>query len=35
MSTASKIKPAKVYLEPDKNKELIVNENQGRTGVYR
>ncbi len=31
----AKIKPVEVYLEPDKDKELIVNENKGRTGIYR
>ena len=35
MSTSSKIEPVKVYLEPDKDKELIVNENKSRTGIYR
>uniref|UniRef100_UPI0030E2B6C2 hypothetical protein n=1 Tax=Dematophora necatrix TaxID=2751867 RepID=UPI0030E2B6C2 len=35
MSTSSKIEPVKVYLEPDKEKELIVNGNKGRTGIYR
>lgn len=36
MSTSSKpVSPARVYLNPDKEKELIVNENKGRTGIYR
>lgn len=35
MSTSSKPVPVKVYLNPDKEKELIVNENKGRTGIYR
>lgn len=34
MSTGSK-DPVRVYLNPDKEKELIVNENKGRTGIYR
>jgi hypothetical protein len=35
MSTSYKLEPVKVYLEPDKDKELIVNENKERTGIYR
>lgn len=35
MSTSSKPVPVKVYLNPDKEKESIVNENKGRTGIYR
>lgn len=35
MSTSSKPVPVRVYLNPDKEKELIVNENKGRTGIYR
>ena len=35
MSTSSKPVPVIVYLNPDKEKELIVNENKGRTGIYR
>lgn len=35
MYTSSKPVPVKVYLNPDKEKELIVNDNKGRTGVYR
>ena len=36
MSTSSKpVAPVRVYLDPDKEKELIVNENKGRTGIYR
>lgn len=36
MSTSSKpVSPARVYLNPDKEKESIVNENKGRTGIYR
>ena len=34
MSTSSSV-PFRVYLNPDKEKDLIVNENKGRTGVYR
>lgn len=34
MSTSSKV-PAIIYTNPDKEKELIVNENKGRTGIYR
>lgn len=34
MCTSSKPVPVKVYLNPDKEKELIVNENKGRTGIY-
>jgi hypothetical protein len=32
MSTSSK--PVKVYLNPDKEKELIINENKGKSGIY-
>lgn len=35
MSSSSKPVPVRVYLYPDKEKELIVNENKGRTGIYR
>ena len=35
MSTSAKPVPARVYFNPDKEKELIINENNGRTGVYR
>ena len=36
MSTSSKLIPVvKVYLNPDKEKDLIVNENKGRAGIYR
>jgi hypothetical protein len=35
MSTSSKPVPCTVYLNPDKEKELIINENKGRTGIYR
>lgn len=35
MSTSSKPVPVKVYLNPDKEKESIVNDNKGRTGIYR
>lgn len=35
MSITSKQVPVKVYLNPDKDKESIVNENKGRTGIYR
>lgn len=36
MSTLSEpAVPVRVYLNPDKEKELIVNENKGRTGIYR
>lgn len=35
MSTSSESVPIRVYNNPDKEKELIVNENKGRTGIYR
>ena len=35
MSTSSKIVPVRIYSNPDKEKESIVNENKGRTGIYR
>jgi hypothetical protein len=35
MSTYSKVVPVKIYINPDKEKEYIVNENKGRTGIYR
>ena len=35
MSTTSEQLPAKVYNNPDKDKELIVNENKGQAGIYR
>ena len=35
MSTSSKPVPCTVYLNPDKEKELIISENKGRTGIYR
>jgi len=35
MFTSAKPEPARVYFNPDKEKELIINENNGRTGVYR
>lgn len=35
MSISSKPVPVQVYLNPDKEKEFIVNENKGRTGIYR
>lgn len=35
MSTSSKPVPVIIYTNPDKEKELIVNENKGRTGIYR
>lgn len=37
MSTkpSSKLVPVRIYINPDKDKELIVNENKGRTGIYR
>lgn len=35
MSTTSEPLPVRVYINPDKEKELIVNENKGRTGIYR
>ena len=33
--TSSGLEPVKVYLNPDKEKELIISENKGRTGIYR
>lgn len=35
MSTSSKLVPIRTYLNPDKEKESIINENKGRTGIYR
>jgi hypothetical protein len=35
MSISSKPVPVQVYLNPDKEKGFIVNENKGRTGIYR
>jgi len=35
MSTSFKPVPVRVYLNPDKEKELVVTENKGRTGIYR
>jgi len=37
MATSSKQRPAsvRVYDNSDKEKESIVNENKGRTGIYR
>ena len=35
MYTGSKSEPVRVYLNPDKEKESIINENKGRTGIYR
>lgn len=35
MSTSSKPVPVIIYTNPDKEKELIVNDNKGRTGIYR
>lgn len=35
MSTSNKAVPALVYLNPDKEKELILSENKGRSGIYR
>lgn len=35
MSTSSKPVPVRVYINSDKEKESIVYENKGRTGIYR
>ena len=35
MSISSKPVPVKVYQNSDEEKESIVNENKGRTGIYR
>jgi len=35
ISTTSKPVPVRIYFNPDKEKESIVNENKGRTGIYR
>lgn len=35
MSSRSQPIPVRVYLNSDKDKELIVNENKGLTGIYR
>lgn len=33
--TSSSLEPVKVYLNPDKEKELIIRDNKDRAGVYR
>jgi len=33
--TSSSLEPVKVYLNPDKEKELIIRDNKDRTGIYR
>ena len=35
MAISYKQVPVRFYINPDKEKELIVDENKGRTGVYR
>lgn len=35
MSTSSEPVPVIVYINPDKDKELIVDANKGRAGIYR
>jgi len=35
MSTTSEQLPARVYNNTDKDKELIINENKGQSGIYR
>jgi group I intron endonuclease len=35
LSTSSEILAERVYINADQDKELIVNENKGRTGIYR
>lgn len=35
MSTLSRPVPVKVYTNSDEEKESIINENKGRSGVYR
>jgi hypothetical protein len=34
-SNSTEIVPVKVYFNADKDKELIINDNKGRTGIYR
>lgn len=33
--TSSSLEPVKVYLNPDKEKELIIRDNKDRAGIYR
>lgn len=33
--TSSSLEPVKVYLSPDKDKELIIRDNKNRVGIYR
>lgn len=33
--TSSNLEPVKVYLNPDKEKEFIIQDNKNRTGIYR
>ena len=35
MSTLPEIKPKKIYLNADKEKDLIISDNKNRTGIYR
>lgn len=35
LSTSSEPVAVRVYLNPDKDKQVIVNENKGRAGIYR
>lgn len=35
MFTSSNLEPVKVYLNPDKEKEFIIQDNKNRTGIYR
>lgn len=35
MTTSSKSVPVRVYINSDEEKESIINENKGRSGIYR
>jgi hypothetical protein len=35
MSTSARPVPVRVYINSDEEKESIVNENKGRSGIYR
>jgi len=35
MSTSARPVPVRVYINSDEEKDLIVNENKGRSGIYR
>lgn len=35
MSTSARPVPVRVYINSDEEKESIINENKGRSGIYR